>query len=176
MDLFLSTFSNPFPLYSNTPSPSLPAILIFLPSSKSGSHFQMSGVEERRGRGCLCQVISHPCASPLTAPTSPSGLLPSLLPSRPKKHHSPLPALSRGSREGAGSSEGHLQGVPPSRDATGWASRGGWQAQAGNNTEGSMSGFSGNVIAPRNNERATFPTFWVSVHSTAHIVLAPGEI
>ena len=42
------------------------------------------------------------------------------------------------------------------------------------NTEGNESGFSGNEIAPCNNERATFLTFCVSVHSIAHIVLAPG--
>lgn len=155
---------------------------IFLPSSKSGSHCQRSGVEEKRKGDCLCQPSLTP-VHPLRL-RQPLPLVSSLalLPSRPKKRHSPLPALSRGSRDGAGTSEGCLQGAcplptpPPFRDATGWASRGGWQAQTGENTEGSKSVSSGNEIALRNNERATFPTFCVSVHSTARIVLAPGEI
>lgn len=73
-----------------------------------------------------------------------------------------------------GVSDGH---TPPPKDATGWAPGRGRQAQAGEeDTEGSKSGFSGNEIAPCNNERATFLTFCVSVHSIAHIVLSPGEI
>lgn len=44
----------------------------------------------------------------------------------------------------------------------------------GRRTQGSESCFSGNEIAPCNNEGAAFLTFCVSVHSIAHIVLAPG--
>lgn len=82
---------------------------------------------------------SHPSAYPaLTPPTSPSGWLPC---------SPPLQAPDTPSTPPCPFSEGCLQGAPP-RDTTGWAPKGTWQAQAGESTESSKSGFSGTEMAP----------------------------
>lgn len=77
-----------------------------------------------------------------------------------------------------GVSKGHVPSLhpPPSGMQLAGLLEEAGRHRLGENTEGSKSVSSGNEIAPRNNERATFPTFCVSVHSTARIVLAPGEI
>ena len=148
----------------------------------SCSYSQRSGVEEVGVWGGVPPTSvrslssSPPFSALLSSTTSLSLWLAPLLsfPQAPETA-SASPALPlRGVSEEHTHTHTHTH-THPARDATSWAPRKGCQARAGEeNTEGSKSGFSGNEIAPCNNEGATFLTFYVSVHSIVHIVLAPG--
>ena len=109
-------------------------------------------------------------------PPSGISLHPSLTPTNASLHLAPLLSFPQApetpSAPPCPSSEG-CPPPPPGMQLAGLLTRlagAGW----GGELRGQESGFSGNEIAPRNNERATFLTFCVSVHSIAHIVLAPG--
>ena len=118
------------------------------------------GQEGRKGGGAPSGISLHPSLTPTNASLHLAPLL--SFPQAPETPSAPPCPSSEG-----------CPPPPPGMQLAGLLTRlagAGW----GGELRGQESGFSGNEIAPRNNERATFLTFCVSVHSIAHIVLAPG--